>query len=197
MSGGIFDAALNLMHAKGDIIEKVDASTPKVLNVISGFFRGNVPAPVMAENVYIYFVRKVDGANNFVGGFIATECDKILTNLREDYNYVIFVPDNLPEYGISHIASGRTLYKKYCKATEDELRDIVEKDSKHTYLATDKDLELLKLRLEILGVGKVYTKLELETIINRYTECAGVCTLDKTALSYQAVIDIAISAIKK
>ena len=198
-----FEMVTKFMSDPTDIINDIDTNANNLLNSISGFFKGCVHAPAMAGNCYVYFVRGVRDGFNYVGGFLATECAKILENLQEDvhtgkmnFKYMIIVPRDLPKYGIPHVASGIALYKKYGGNDINKLRQVVIDDPKHTYLGTDKDVELLGLRLKILGAGRVFKLEEVEKMINSYIELSSVGTLDKTALKYQCIIDLAVSVTK-
>lgn len=191
-----FSAAASVASAGKDIFDGIVDINDDALSFVSGFFKGCVAIPKKANKVYIYFVRPVRGGYNYVGGFLATECDKILENLKYDFSHMIFVPKNLPDYGIPHIASGKARYEEYAGNDVEKLKAAVSKDRKHTYLATEKDVNLLAKRLEILSVGKILTFQEVVGLTKLYVDLHGECTLDETALTYQCIVDVAVSATK-
>lgn len=192
-----FGGILGLLGGAGDLFEKLKDNTPQIINVTQGLKKGHVIAPKDTTDTFIYFVRPVKDGYNYVCGYMADEFENIIKTISEPFSYVIFVPSNLHEYGIPHIASGKEIYKEYGGNDAEKLRKIVEKDIKHTYLATDKDVEFLSLRLKIMGIGKVCTRTEIINLINLYNTTKGCCTTaDDEKIIYQCLMDTAIASIQ-
>lgn len=74
-----------------------------------------------------------------------------------------------------------------------KLNQLRAKNGGYTYLACDFDVDYLKLRMEILGVGKVYTKEEFCSIVNKYINASAHQRFSAETILYQTVVDLAVA----
>ena len=164
------------------------------VNITTKFMPDCISIPSKARKVFVYFMIPQPELNNYVSGHIMHELETILKVNQLDFTHVIFLQEDTKDKGIMPIASGQEFFDIYSRMNIGELAQLREKDNEHTYLTCAADVELLKLRLGIINSGGVvYTKQEMNAIIDRYIQAMNHERLGEGTAIFQAYLDVAMS----
>ena len=164
------------------------------VNVTTKFMPSCISIPQKARKVFVYFMVPQPELNHYVSGHIMHELETILKADQLDYTHVFFLWEGTADRGIPPIASGQEFFNLYSQMDAGQLALLREKDNEHTYLACPEDVELLKLRLGILGDGGiVLTKKEMDAVKQKYIEAYKHTRLGEGTAIFQAYLDLAMS----
>ena len=191
--GGLLEAA---QSAAGHLISKRDAIrdfSNEAVNVISELMPGNVIIPSKAKSMNVFFVIDTDIGNYYVSGNFLSERERILKHLTEDFRYVMFRPVDVKDVGLPALACGDEHYEKYRTLGKSQLMTLKQDNPDLYYITCDDDIKYLELRLETLGIGKMYRRHEIIDKINLYIESAELVDIPSTDAMYQCILDIAMS----
>lgn len=164
-----------------------------IVNKIAGLLDGCVQIPPRAENIHVFFVIDMDGENHYVAGNLLSEKGRIVAHLLDNFKYVIFKPTDVKDVGLPTIVSGEENFELYRNADKSMMMTLRQKYPSNFFIAADADAEYLKLRMETLGIGVVYTRDEMNIVLNKYIDKSRHIYKDKECAIYQCILDIAMS----
>lgn len=188
-----FESAASLVSGVASLQQTIQDASYAGINHVSGFMKGCVKTPKKATEVYVYFVVPASGCNHYVAGYLLSEHDRIIDRYCGGFSHVIFMPKDLGPYGLPLIASGHEHHDEYCSLDLGKLNQLRAKNGGYTYLACDPDVDYLKLRMETLGVGKVYTREEFCSIVNKYINASAHQRFSAETILYQTFVDLAVA----
>lgn len=187
----VLKSAADAAGVYSSVMDKVDNITSFGLNKMSRIIKGCKEVPDKAKDMYVYFVIPVSDGSTYVAGFLMSEAENITRHYDSQFSHVIFVSKNLKKYGIETIAAGNNCEQCYHKS-EGELAILRQKNQNYIYLACAEDVEYFKLRLETIGIGKVYNSDTIRNIVDKYVNLSTHLRCDSGIAIHQAFVDLAM-----